>query len=69
MSSLTLPMKEKLRKSTFTRSGVEIASVMSDELKVPITVPSRRACVRSNGPQANVRRRLDMAFPDFRAAH
>jgi len=36
MSSLTLPMAAKLRKSSLTRSGAEIASVISDELKVPM---------------------------------
>jgi hypothetical protein len=39
MSSLTLPMKAKPRKSIFTRSGCVIASVISDELKVPMAVP------------------------------
>ena len=37
MSSLTLPMEAKLRKSIFTRSGIDIASVRSDELNVPMT--------------------------------
>jgi hypothetical protein len=37
MSSLTLPMEAKLRKSTFTRSGIDIASVRSAELNVPMT--------------------------------
>ena len=40
MSSLTLPMEAKFRKSIFTRSGIDIASVRSDELKVPTTSSS-----------------------------